>query len=108
VDALYLSAGVAPTGAERQAAVTAFGSGGFAGRAAALRAVADSASLRASEQRTAFVLMEYFGYLRRDPDQNGYDWWLGKLNQFGGNFVRAEMVKAFLSSTEYRARFGQP
>ena len=36
------------------------------------------------------------------------DFWLGKLNQFGGNFVNAEMVKAFITSTEYVQRFGLP
>ena len=56
----------------------------------------------------AFVTMEYFGYLRRTPDAAGFDFWLAKLNRFGGDYRRAEMVKAFLSSTEYRARFGQP
>jgi hypothetical protein len=49
--------------------------------------------------------MEYFGYLRRDPDTSGYNFWLGKLNQFGGNFEQAEMVKAFIASIEYRDRF---
>jgi hypothetical protein len=29
------------------------------------------------------------------------------LNQFHGNFVEAEMVKAFITSIEYRQRFGQ-
>jgi hypothetical protein len=52
-----------------------------------------------------FVMMEYFGYLRRDPDEAGYRFWLNKLNQFGGNFEQAEMVKAFINSGEYRARF---
>jgi hypothetical protein len=52
-----------------------------------------------------FVMMEYFGYLRRDPDEAGYQFWLDKLNLFGGNFEQAEMVKAFISSIEYRARF---
>jgi Domain of unknown function (DUF4214) len=52
--------------------------------------------------------MQYFGYLRRDPDPSGYDFWLSKLNQFNGNFVQAEMVKAFITSTEYKQRFGQP
>ncbi|MFL6286466.1 MAG: hypothetical protein ACJ74Q_25285 [Pyrinomonadaceae bacterium] len=37
----------------------------------------------------------------------GWKFWLDKLNQFGGNFVTAEMVKAFLTSDEYRQRFGQ-
>ena len=56
--------------------------------------------------------MQYFGYLRRNPNDspdfnmNGYNFWLSKLNQFGGNFIEAEMVKAFLQSTEYRSRFG--
>jgi hypothetical protein len=61
----------------------------------------------------AFVQMQYFGYLRRNPDDqpdgnlNGYNFWLNKLNQFNGNFVQAEMVKAFINSAEYRHRFGQ-
>jgi len=60
------------------------------------------------------VLMQYFGYLQRDPDSgqdsdfSGYNFWLNKLNLFGGNYINAEMVKAFLTSTEYRARFGNP
>jgi len=59
------------------------------------------------EFNTAFVFMEYISYLRRNPDQAGYDHWLGKLNQFG-NWVDAQMVLAFILSPEYRSRFGQP
>jgi glucose/arabinose dehydrogenase len=61
----------------------------------------------------AFVLMEYFGYLRRNPadppdgDLGGYNFWEFKLFQSGGDFIKAEMVKAFISSDEYRHRFGQ-
>ncbi|MEP6762573.1 MAG: DUF4214 domain-containing protein, partial [Sporichthyaceae bacterium] len=55
----------------------------------------------------AFVQMEYFGYMKRDPDQGGYGFWLGKLNQYP-SFVEAQMVLAFISSPEYRARSGQP
>jgi len=42
------------------------------------------------------------------PDTNfdGFNFWLAKLNQFNGNFIAAEMVKAFISSGEYRQRFG--
>ena len=81
-------------------------------RAAALRAVAENAAFDAREKNRAFVLMQYFGYLRRDPDRGpdtdytGYDFWLQKLNQFGGNYVNAEMVKAFITSIEYTNRFG--
>jgi hypothetical protein len=53
----------------------------------------------------AFVRMQYFGYLRRDPDDQGFNFWLDKLNEFDGNFERAEMVKSFLVSGEYRDRF---
>jgi len=59
------------------------------------------------EFNAAFVLMEYFGYVQRDPDAPGYQHWLDKLN-FYGNFNDAEMVKSFITSPEYRARFGQP
>jgi hypothetical protein len=60
----------------------------------------------------AFVLMQYFDYLRRDPDASpdsdfkGYNFWLSKLDEFNGNFIAAEMVEAFISSDEYRKRFG--
>jgi hypothetical protein len=51
--------------------------------------------------------MQYLGYLGRDPDSAGFAFWLNKLNQFGGDFAKAEMVRAFLESTEYRQRFGR-
>jgi hypothetical protein len=113
VDALFQKAGVVPTAGERQAAINAFGAGGTAGRAAALRSVAESETLRAAEFNRAFVLLQYIGYLRRDPDAapdsnfDGYNFWLGKLNQFNGDFRAAEMVRAFISSIEYTERFGQ-
>ncbi|HJZ80458.1 MAG TPA: DUF4214 domain-containing protein, partial [Pyrinomonadaceae bacterium] len=83
-------------------------------RAQVLRQIAEHQNLLNAEFNRAFVLMQYFGYLRRnpndpqDPDYTGYDFWLTKLNQFNGNYINAEMVKAFLTSTEYRKRFGQP
>ena len=109
VDALFASAGVTPTPTERQEAINAYnGAGGGApGRAAALRSAADSGSVRNAELRAAFVLLQYHGYMRRDPDDVGYGFWLSKLNQFGGNYVAAEMVKAFITSDEYQQRFGQ-
>lgn len=78
-----------------------------------LRVVAEDQDLVNSELNRAFVLMQYFGYLRRNPndppeqtlDFQGYNFWLGKLNQFNGNFQDADMVKAFLTSSEYRGRF---
>ena len=75
-------------------------------RAQVVRAVAESQALNDREFNSAFVTMEYFGYLRRDPDTSGFNFWLSKLNSFGGSFSNAEMVKAFISSAEYRQRFG--
>jgi photosystem II stability/assembly factor-like uncharacterized protein len=83
------------------------------GRANALRRVAEDAEMRANEKNRAFVLMQYFGYLRRNPDDpqdtdfRGWKFWLDKLNQFNGNFVSAEMVRAFITSIEYSERFGR-
>jgi hypothetical protein len=84
------------------------------GRAAVVRQVAESAEFTRRELNRAFVLMQYFGYLRRNPDDApdadfaGYNFWLSKLEQFQGNYINAEMVKAFITSIEYRRRFGQP
>jgi hypothetical protein len=85
------------------------------GRAAAVRLVAENGEFSRREFNCAFVLMQYFGYLRRNPDDapepnrdfSGYRFWLSKLEEFQGNYVSAEMVKAFISSDEYRKRFGQ-
>jgi uncharacterized protein (TIGR03118 family) len=75
-------------------------------RAQVLRAVAEAEELNLKERNNTLVLMEYFGYLRRDPDPGGFSFWLNKLNAANGDFVQAEMVKAFLNSLEYRQRFG--
>jgi len=116
VDTLFSNGGVTPTSADRTAAINEFGGAATtadaAARARALRRVAENSTLASQEFNRAFVLMQYFGYLRRNPNDapdgnfDGYNFWLNKLNQFNGNYIQAEMVKAFLSSTEYRRRFG--
>ena len=103
-------------GAGKTTAINLFGgapnSANPTARAQALRQVAEHPSLNTLESNRAFVLAEFFGYLRRNPndapdtDYTGYEFWLNKLNQFNGNFINAEMVKAFISSTEYRQRVG--
>jgi hypothetical protein len=125
VDNMFANEGVIPTVSERQTAITAYGPGNTVGRAAALKSVIDSDTVFNFQYNSAFVLMQYFGYLRRDaddpPDNNfaGYDFWLTKMNQFslpGENLrdervalnraKRADMVKSFIDSGEYRFRFG--
>jgi hypothetical protein len=117
VDTLFMNAGVVPSPEDRTAAINEFGSatstGDVAARGRALQRVVENAAFQQQELNRAFVLMQYFGYARRNPDDaqdtdyTGFDFWLTKLNQFNGNFVTAEMVKAFIVSIEYRNRFGQ-
>ena len=125
VDKLFSNAEVTPSAAERAAAIAAYGGGDTTGRAAALRSVADSDSVYLAQYNPAFVLMQYYGYLRRNPDDApdnnflGYDFWLNKLNSFSqpgenvrnetvalSRVSRAQMVEAFIESIEYRNRFG--
>jgi hypothetical protein len=112
VDQLNARADGALDASERQALINELTANNTtAGRASVLRKVAEDATLEASEKNKAFVLMQYFGYLKRNPnegqdaDWSGYNFWLGNLNRFNGNFVEAELVKAFISSIEYRSRF---
>jgi len=116
VDRLNQNAGNVLSSSERTTAIDLFGaatdSSNVNARAQTVRMVTEDSDLFAAEYNRAFVLAQYFGYLRRNPndapdaDYTGYDFWLTKLNQFNGNYINAEMVKAFLSSIEYRQRFG--
>ena len=111
VDRLNAQAGGALSQTERDTHVALL-TAGLETRAVVLRKVAESSVVTRREVNSAFVLMQYFGYLRRSPNDppdtnfDGYDFWLSKLEQFAGDFRRAEMVRAFISSTEYRKRFG--
>jgi hypothetical protein len=104
VDALVAHTGVSFSGGERAALVNAL-NGQTATRADVLRQVAENQQFVNAKRNEMFVMMQYFGYLRRNPDTGGLNFWLDKLNGFDGNFERAEMVKAFLVSGEYRDRF---
>jgi subtilisin family serine protease len=113
VDKMNTNAGGVLSAGERTNLINLLGAtpADLSRRAAVLRAVAEDDGLKTAEFNKAFVLMQYFGYLRRSPndfpdsDFAGFNFWLDKLNQFNGNFVQAEMVKAFILSIEYRQRF---
>jgi hypothetical protein len=104
VDQLLTHTRIIWTQSERDALVNSLASGTQT-RAGVLGQVAGDQRFVVAKRNQAFVMMEYFGYLRRDPDAEGYQFWLNKLNQFNGNFEQAEMVKAFIVSGEYRGRF---
>ena len=109
IDKLFATEGITPTAAERVDLINSIdnctASLGCPTRATVLRKIVENPAFDRKVFNEAFVTMEYFGYLRRDPDEAGLQFWLSKLNQFNGNYVEAEMVKAFIKSDEYRKRF---
>jgi len=74
------------------------------GRVATMRQAIEDKAFQQAEYNNAFVLMQYFGYLRRDPDTGGYNFWIDILNNRVPNNYRS-MVKAFITAQEYRERF---
>ncbi|HZN05387.1 MAG TPA: PQQ-dependent sugar dehydrogenase, partial [Pyrinomonadaceae bacterium] len=120
VDKLFATTGISPSTADREALINGLNSGET--RASVVFKVVDGTQTVADgalvfqttygkafydqEFDAAFVFMQYIGYLRRNPDQDGFNHWFGKLKQFG-NWVDAQLVLAFIISPEYRSRFVQ-
>jgi N-acetylneuraminic acid mutarotase len=87
-------------------------------RAQVLRAIAESAEVNAKFYKQAFVTMEYFGYLRRDPESCvgspdpancGYIFHNSRFQLAADpDFLENTIVRGFIESPEYRQRFGQP
>jgi hypothetical protein len=74
-------------------------------RGQVLRNIVESQTVADRFFNRAFVSMQYFGYLRRDPDAIGFQNWVNTLNADPSNF--RHMIFGFLFSNEYRQRFGQ-
>ena len=117
VEALNANTGTSLTPAEVAAAVAEFQHApdisNTNARCSAMRRVAENTNFSHRETNLAFVQMQYFGYLQRNPNDppdsnfDGFNFWLNKLDQFNGDFIGAEMVRAFIESIEYRTRFGR-
>jgi hypothetical protein len=90
----------------RAALLTLYNSGSTAtaSRSLVLRSVVEGTAFKQTQYNAAFVLMEYYGYLGRNPDSNGYDFWLHVLNDGDRNNYRG-MVCSFITSAEYQQRF---
>ena len=101
VNALEVNAEV--TVSNKQALIDALNSGQM-NRGQVLRNVVESQAVADRFFNRAFVAMQYFGYLRRDPDTIGFQNWVNTLNADTNNF--RHMIFGFLFSTEYRQRFG--
>jgi uncharacterized delta-60 repeat protein len=106
VDALNAGAHNSLVAAQREAFVNSLNSGTET-RGSVLRQIADNSVFSDREYNASFVLTEYFGYLRRDPDQGGYDFWLNQVNRrpIRDTEVQHAMVCSFITSAEYQQRF---
>jgi uncharacterized protein (TIGR03118 family) len=103
VDRLIANTGVAFSDRDQQVAAL---NGGTKTRAQVLMEIVEAPQFaqNAATLNRAFVLAEYFGYLRRDPEPAGFNAWLNYLNTHPGDF--RTMVRGFVDSIEYRVRFG--
>jgi hypothetical protein len=73
-------------------------------RALALREIIEQPDFKQAVYNSSFVLMEYFGYLKRNPDADGFAFWLNVLNNKEPGNYRG-MVCSFITSAEYQSRF---
>jgi uncharacterized protein (TIGR03118 family) len=110
VDALYANANVVPSALERQAAIDEFGGASdtsdTAARARALKRVTQNGTFNTNEFNRAFVFFEFAAFYRRDPDMAAFNMHVATLDSFNGDFRAAGLINTFLSSSEYRERFG--
>jgi hypothetical protein len=102
VNALEVNAEVTVT--NKQALIDALNANTM-NRGQVLRDIVESQAVADRFFNRAFVSMQYFGYLRRDPDTIGFQNWVNTLNADPSNF--RHMIFGFLFSNEYRQRFGQ-
>jgi hypothetical protein len=101
VNKLFNTADLIPFSNERQHEIDDMNMGKT--RAQVLRDVIEIPQFKSREYNPSFVLMQYFGYLRRDPDPGGYAFWLEVLdNRVPNNYLG--MVCAFITSAEYQQR----
>ncbi len=106
VNKLFDTAQLIPYTTERQQAIQALISNSKT-RAQVLSDLIELNDFKQREYNSGFVLMQYFGYLRRDPDMGGFDFWLNILNNVLPNDPSGyhSMVCAFITSDEYQNRF---
>ena len=103
VGKLFDMAGLTPFTTQRQQLANDMHGG--KSRAQVLREVIEIAEFKTREYNPSFVLMQYFGYLKREAEPGGYNFWLNVLNHGDPNNYRG-MVCSFITSREYQERFG--
>ena len=76
-----------------------------------LRAFVETDEITAKFFFRGFVAMQYFGYLRRDPEPAGYNDWVDVLTNGRASAGVApnnyrHLINGFIYSLEYKGRFG--
>jgi hypothetical protein len=103
VDTLLADAGLTTIGVDRDKLILDLRNGATT-RAAILRNVIENNSFAVREFNRAFVLVHYFAYLKRDPDEGGFQFWLYKLDRHNDY---AGFTEAFAASTERQLKIEQ-
>jgi hypothetical protein len=73
-------------------------------KALAVKAFIETPEVSAKFYDRGFIAMQYYGYLRREPEPAGFAFWQQKIVE--NNHDYRFMVGGFINSDEYRLRFG--
>jgi hypothetical protein len=109
VDALINNEGQGLARAEREALVAALNNQSLS-RGAALRRIAETPGSKDDDYNSAYVLIHYFGYFHRNPDDapdndlKGFNFWLAEIRSTRDY---RSLTRAFIESGEYRDRTAQ-
>lgn len=103
VDALFANMDAPVDTLERDSLVRKL-KAGTETRASLLRKMTESRSFILQEFNSAFVLMHYFAYLRRDPEPEGHKFWLSIVDS---GVEPGDIHREFVSSREARARLDE-
>ena len=90
---------------ERSALINRYHEGASmnASRALVVRQLIDNETFASAVYNQSFVTMQYMGYLRRTPETEGFNFWVGVLNSQPDNY--RGMICSFITSMEYQRRF---
>jgi uncharacterized protein (TIGR03118 family) len=105
VRTLAANTGYAFTTAQKNAWIAAL-NGGSMTRSTVLLAIARHAGFQALVRNRWTVLAGFWAWCRRDPDTSTFNARLNQLNAGGGNALASGVIDSFISSSEYRQRFG--
>jgi hypothetical protein len=110
VDRLSRNAGITLSPAERATLISRLSSGAMT-RAEALTTIVSTKEFVEKEDTRSFVLLHYFGYFHRNPDDppdnnlKGFDYWVKEVDKTGD---RSNLMRAFMASGEYEHRNDKP